>query len=287
MMAEDNKPITFGQKEIDPSEVADYKRRIDEARGRGGVNAMKGSDPVGVVPRPSIPAARGSSDDDLASSITDGGGVAPRPRGSPLLSPQTAQQIQEMAELQAKAAAEPKPEEPKKEESAKEEDPFDLFDLSGRNEAERVLNNKKRRKEIESRCAEMDIEDLIMKEEVRQRVPIVPGKFEVIFRSITPEENLFVKKYVTKSDTGQSDQYILEKFSLCQLTCAVVSINDKPLIMGDHLNQNGDIDEVVFEKKLRILMRKSGYVIADLGLNYSWFDVRVRKLLNPDTLGNG
>jgi len=180
-----------------------------------------------------------------------------------------------------------KAEEVKKEEEVKQadEDLFNAFDFTGRNEAERILNNKKRRKEIEDRCVEMRIEDLILRDEVQQLVPIIPNKFEVLFRSMTPDENLFIKRYVAKNDSGQSDQYVLEKFSICQLVCSVLSINGRAL--PDHRKTDGDIDEKAFETKLKFLLKKSGYIIADIGINYSWFDIRVRKLLNPDSLGNG
>jgi hypothetical protein len=276
----ENGPITFGGP--DPAEVAAYKERVEQARKGGGVHSMKTPDPVGVVPKPNIPKHRSAQEQEVASAISETGGVQPRPPGSPLLSPETARGLQAMAEAQAKEQAGG---EKAQEEKKVEEDLFESFDFGGRNEAERVLNNKKRRKEIEGRCAPMDIEDLILRDEVQQLVPIVPNKFEAMFRSITPDENLYIKRYVAKNDTGQSDQYILEKFGVCQLVCSVISINGRPL--PDHRKADGDLDEKAFEVKLQMLLKKSAYIVADLGLNYSWFDVRVRKLLNPDALGNG
>jgi hypothetical protein len=279
-MSEEPRAITFG-KEIDPNEEAEYRRKIEAARKTGGVDGLKAKDPVGVLPRPAMPAPRAAAEAPVSRS--ESGGVQARPKGSPLLSQETAEQIKGLAEASARqAASEPKPEEPKK---VDDEDLLEMFDFQGRNEAERILNNKKRRKEIESRLEPMKLEDLLMKDEVQQNVPVVPDKFEILFRSITPEENLYIKRYVAKNDTGQSDQYVLEKFGMCQLVCSVLAINNRPL--PDHRAQDGSIDDAAFEKKLKILLRKSGYVIADLGINYGWFDIRVRKLLNPDALGNG
>ena len=283
-MAENDGVVTFGNKELSPEEEAAYKTRIADARARGGVNNLKGSDPVGRVEKPAIPLHQKGTP-PAASAFNETGGVQPRPAGSPLLSPETAQQLQEVAELNARAAHEA-PGEPKAEETKKaEEDLFEMFDFGGRNEAERILNNKKRRKDIEARCLPMALEDLIIKDEVQQLVPIIPSKFEVLYRSMTPEENLFIKRYVAKNDQGQSDQYVIEKFGTCQIACSVLAINGKPL--PDHRDLNGNIDENLFEAKLKLLLKKSGYVVADLGINYSWFDIRVRKLLNPDALGNG
>jgi hypothetical protein len=277
-MAENEGPVVFGGKELDPDQEAKYRSQIAEAR-KGGVSSLKGGDPVGIAPKVAIPVGQ------RPVTRAPGEGVTPRPPGSPLLSPETAQQLQDLAAAQVAQAATAKVEEKKAEEKKVEESLFDAFDFDGRNEAEKVLNNKKRRKEIEDRCEPMKLEDLIMRDEVQQVVQIVPGKFDVTYRSMTPDDNLYIKRYISKHDTGQSDQYVLEKFGMCQLTCTVVSINGRAL--PEYRKADGDVDDELFEKKLKMLLKKSAYVVADLGINYSWFDIRVRKLLNPDSLGNG
>jgi hypothetical protein len=277
-MSDEVKPVVFGQKEIDPAEEAEYKERIRKAR--GGVAAVKGSDPVGSVPRPSIPYLQRDQEQELASALSSSGGVQPRPPGSPVISPQTASMLQEAADAAVRQKDEKIEEEKKEAEKKGEEDLFEMFDFGGRNEAEQVLNNRKRRKAIESRCAPMSLDDLIFKDEVQQLVPINPKKFEVLYRSMTPDENLYIKRFVAKTDQGQTDQYVLERFALCQLTCTVLAINGRAL--PDHRKTDGTVDDAAFETKLKMLMKKSAYIIADLGINYSWFDVRVRKLL-----GNG
>src|SRR5512142_929561 len=139
-MANEEKEIVFG-KEGDDAATAEYRRRVEEARKRGGVHALKEPDPVGKVPRPqNIPLAGSGQDARMASAISETGGVQPRPPGSPLLSPETARGIQAMADAQVREeqkAAEAKAEE-QKQESA--EDLFESFNFAGRNEAERVLN---------------------------------------------------------------------------------------------------------------------------------------------------
>jgi hypothetical protein len=282
-MSDEVKPVVFGQKEIDPAEEAEYKERIRKAR--GGVAAVKGSDPVGSVPRPSIPYLQRDQEQELASALSSSGGVQPRPPGSPVISPQTASMLQEAADAAVRQKDEKIEEEKKEAEKKGEEDLFEMFDFGGRNEAEQVLNNRKRRKAIESRCAPMSLDDLIFKDEVQQLVPINPKKFEVLYRSMTPDENLYIKRFVAKTDQGQTDQYVLERFALCQLTCTVLAINGRAL--PDHRKTDGTVDDAAFETKLKMLMKKSAYIIADLGINYSWFDVRVRKLLAGDDLGNG
>jgi len=283
---EEIKTISFGKKELDPEQEAEYRDRIALAR-KGGISALKGSTPLGHIERPSIPDLTSRKATEGPTGLTSEGGVAPRPQGSPVLSPQTAAQLEQMQKAQAQQAkTEVLDEEEIKKgaEAAAKEDLFDMFDFGGAGEAERILNNKKRRKEIEDRCEPMNFDDLILKDEVRQTVPIKPGQFEPRFRTMSPEESLFMKQFLAK-DVNANDAYSVEKFSLCQLACALVSLNGQDF--PDHRKPDGTPDEDLFKIKLKKLMKKSGYIIADMAINYYWFDIRVRKLIAPDRLGNG
>lgn len=282
---EEIKTITFGKKEIDPEQEELYKKKIADAK-KGGIGALKGSTPIGHVERPAMPDLTPKGTQEGPTGLTSEGGVAPRPPGSPVLSPSTQAQFEQMQRAQQQqAAAAPKlDEEEIKQAAAAKDDILEMFDFSGAGEAERILNNKKRRKEIESRCEPMNFEDLILKDEVRQTVPIIPGKFEPQFRTLSPEESLFIKQYLAK-DTNQSDAYSAEKFSLCQITCSLVALNGT--LLPDHRKTDGSPDEELFKIKLKRMMKKSGYIIADLSINYYWFDIRVRRLIAPDALGNG
>ena len=286
------KEITFGRKELDPEQEAQYREKIAAAK-KGGISALKGSTPLGHIERPAMPdLTTRQGRQDGPSGLTQEGGVAPRPAGSPVLSPSTAAQLEQLqqaqkqgAQVQEEKAVLDEEEIKKAAAAAAKEDLFEMFDFGGAGgESERILNNKKRRKEIEDRCEPMNFEDLIMKDEVQQTVPIVPGKFEPRFRSMNPEESLFMKQYLAK-DVSPSDAYSVEKFSLCQLACSLVSLNGQPF--PDHRKPDGAPDEELFKIKLKKMMRKSGYIIADLAINYYWFDIRVRRLIAPEKLGNG
>jgi hypothetical protein len=289
-MPDEKGVIELGSKKMTPEEDASYRNRIHAAK--HGVNALKGNDPVGGVQRPQMPNFEQLRQDRAAARDpgieSTGGGVQPRPPGSPLLRPETAAQLQQAAITaaeqnsdQAKEADQGTDEGIKK----GEDDLLELFDLGAKSEAERVLNNKKRRQEIEARCAPMSFEDLLIRDEVQQTVPILPGKFEPRYRSYTPQESLFIKKYLQSKVQGAPDNYALELYGMCQLALSLVSINGNQL--PDHRDSNGDPDEKLFERKLKSVLKKDGYLIADLGINYIWFDVRVRKLINPDDLKNG
>jgi len=287
---EEIKEITFGRKELDPEQEALYRERIALAK-KGGISALKGSTPIGHIERPAMPdltTRRGQQEGP--AGLTPEGGVAPRPAGSPVLSSSTAAQLEQMQQAQNQESQQEKKDLDEEgikaaaKAAAAKDDLFDMFDFGGANEAERILNNKKRRKEIEDRCAPMDFQDLIMKDEVQQTVPIVPGKFEPRYRSMNPEESLFMKQYLAK-DTSPSEAYSVEKFSLCQLACSLVSLNGQDF--PDHRKPDGTPDEELFKIKMKKLMKKSGYIIADMAINYYWFDIRVRRLIAPEKLGNG
>jgi hypothetical protein len=271
----DQKPVVFGKNELSEAEEAEMRRKIAEAKAKGGVNALKGSTPVGGVERPQIPDFRALEEQRRMAS------------GSPVqesgISAATAAQLEQAAKaLDTKAASTDVVEKVKKEEEDEGDDVLDLL-RGPKDESRRILDNKTRRKEIEERCEPMKFEDLLLKDEVQQTVPIIPGKFEPRFRSITPEESLFIKKYLSKDNN--SDVYMLEKYTLCQLALGIVAINGRPL--PEHRAADGSVDQAAFEAKLALLRKKSGHIMDDLSLNYYWFDMRVRKLLSPDALGNG
>lgn len=280
------KEVVLGKRHIDPAEEEAYRQKIESAR-KGKLGSLKSHTPLGHVVRPPMPdlTQPGGNVAAIPNGLVDGG-VQPRPPGSPLLSAQTTAQLEKA--LKAQGEVEQK-EETKKEEEKKAdatEDLLEAFDFSGTNEAERILNNKKRRQDIESRCVPMKFEDLLLYDEVRQTVPIrADGKFSVAFRSLKPDESLFLKEYMAKK-ASPNEAYALEKFALAQLACAVVKINDVEL--PSHLDKDGNPKEDLFETKLRKILKKSGYIVADLSINYGWFDIRVRKLLAEDgALGNG
>lgn len=282
--AESLREISFGKAPVDPDDAKAYYARIAAAKSRApSLASLKGNTPVGVVERPRMPLL--AQPQGGASGLTPEGGVAPRPVGSPILSQETIESMEAMQRAKKQAIGEEKAEEEKKLDEEKKEELLEMFDIAGMNEAERILNNKKRRTEIESRCEPMDFEDLLMKDEVQQAIPIIPDRFVIVLRSLRPEDSLFMKQFLSK-ETNSSDTYAMERLMLCQLTCSLVSINGKDL---PDYRKGPDLtpDEALFLAKLKLLTKKSAYIIADMSLNYSWFDMRVRKLIVPEKLGNG
>jgi hypothetical protein len=137
-----------------------------------------------------------------------------------------------------------------------------------------ILNNPKRRKEIEGRLSKMDITDVIMHGEIRQVVPILPDKLEVTYRSVSGDEDLSVKQMMFGESGG--DRYLMDKYTIMQLTLALVSINGEEL--PTHLNDKKKFDETKYLAKFDKVSRFPVQLIADLGIQYLWFDERVRRL---------
>lgn len=182
---------------------------------------------------------------------------------------QTAESIQE-SELKAAEAAAAKQAE---EDVLKGPAPYQ-GDLGLDQEDWNVLNNPARRKDIESRLAPLGIEDIIMYGEIQQEVEVVPGKTRYKFRSTTGEEDLAVKRMMFGESGG--DRYMLDKFSLYNLTLGVVSINN--MALPTHLNDKKRFDETAFLKKYEMLMRFPVQLLGDMAVQYMWFDQRVRRL---------
>lgn len=199
----------------------------------------------------------------------------PRPEGAGI-SPQTAEQLAAVAQANTPEAppAAPNADEMKKSIDDIEDEYFD-FDEFG-NKVKNILANKERRESIEGRCEPMDLMDLLVNKEVRQVVPIIPGKYYPTFRSVGGDEDLEVKRILSK-ETTNSPSYLLAKMTLMNLTCALYALNGK--VLASHQDKEGDFDGEAFKAKYKSLIKYPLQVLTDLAVNYTWFDRRVRSLI--------
>jgi hypothetical protein len=155
----------------------------------------------------------------------------------------------------------------------------DFRALIGEDDTYDILKDPERRKKIEARLEPLDIAELIIQGELRQTIPIVPDKFEVEFRSPSIDEDLSIKRLMFEEKGGE--RYILDKYVLMNLTLGIVAINGQPL--PTHLGNDGRFDEVKFYKKFDRVKKLPLQIVADLGIQYLWFDIRVRRLLTNHT----
>ena len=150
-----------------------------------------------------------------------------------------------------------------------------------------IINNDDQRKIIEDRCLPMKIEDLIMHGYVRQKVPILPDKFEPTFQSPSGEDDLHIKRLIMIESKGIeiTDRYLLDKFAVMTVTLGVYAINNN--VLPGYRDSKGNFDEEKFWEKYAIIARNSFHMIGTLGVNFFWFDIRVRRLFVAERLGNG
>ena len=157
------------------------------------------------------------------------------------------------------------------------EDDEEYFDELG-SQTKNILVNKKRRKVIEAKITgELSFEDLVLQQELRQEVPIRRG-FRPTYRTPTAEEDLFIKRLISKESAG-GDQYIMDKFTIMNMTLGLFAINGNPL--PDHTKE-GKPDIDLFKAKLDVVLKYPIVIVADLSANFMWFQNRVQGLLSLD-----
>ncbi len=214
----------------------------------------------------SVPQA--PSGPPMAITSQDGNPVNP-PRQERSLRPETVEQVQAVAEAN------------KKEDTALSKEDESFFTALS-NQTNDILRNKERKAHIEARIEdELNFEDLLYQQELRQKVPIRKD-FVPHYRTPSGSEDLFVKRLIGKEEG--SPQYIMDKFSLMSLCCGLFAINNKPL--PDHLDENKNPKEDLFEKKMAVLMKYPLILLADISANFLWFEERVQKLLSLEQIKN-
>ena len=151
-----------------------------------------------------------------------------------------------------------------------------------------ILNNPEQRDIIESRLAELDLEELILTNRVKQRVDIIPGKISFTYQSMTAEEDLAIKRLVMEESqtVDVSDRYMLDKYSMMSIVCGLIEINGKPF-GGGLGDSDGKFSDDKFQAKFNRVMKLPLHMLAAVGLNQTWFEMRVRKLFVAEKVGNG
>lgn len=222
--------------------------------------------------------------------------ASPQEPYKPHLRPETLESIKALETFRAQAESQQTTEARAKEAEAREVEkeimtktPFDDFDYTALRafqdkEDWNLLNNPKRRKEIESKLTPMKVEDVILLGEVRQDVEVAPNII-VTYRSVGGDEDLSIKQMMFGERGG--DRYVFDKYTMMQLTLGIVAINNMPL--PAHTNKDGEVDEKKFQEKFKRIAKFPLQFLANLGVNYAWFDERVRMLFlfGSEELKNG
>jgi hypothetical protein len=214
--------------------------------------------------------------------------------GAPKLSDETVEGLKALKEFNAQAQAEQEKQVEKatkehvnKDQSDRLADDLGLDDDFMREMRERRqdLDTPELREAIEDRCTPMTIDQLIEEGELRQLVPIVREKFIPVFRTISGQEDLAIKRELYK-ERNAPDIYLFDKLNMMQLAAGVYEINGKPL--PDHLDGKRRFDKELFLAKFNKINAMPLPMLASLSINYTWFDRRARKLfVDLDELKNG
>ena len=161
------------------------------------------------------------------------------------------------------------------------------FDYSSIAEQQQKLMSGDRKKSIESRLDELDIADMIVKKEIVQDIPVIPGKLIYTLRTFNQHEHLFCLNHVYEHTSSVS--YAEEYLNTCKLVCSLVAINGARL--PDHRVGIDTPQEAVgkkeFEKKMFHVAGFPTHLIADLSVQAIWFNQRVAKLFSVENLKNG
>ena len=150
-----------------------------------------------------------------------------------------------------------------------------------------VLHSEGQRELIEKRITPLDIGELLTTGVIRQRIPIIPGKYEITLQAYEGQVELALKRLamLEARSVDVGDQYILDKHSFMCVAAGLHKINDKayPEIFDD----KGFFNDELFFKKFNMVMRLPLPMLASIGVNLMWFEMRVRRLYRAVEVGNG
>lgn len=149
-----------------------------------------------------------------------------------------------------------------------------------------LINNDQQRKLIESRLEEIDITDLIMGN-FSQKVPIKQGKFEPVFETIAGHNDLAMKKLIAEEarQLDVNERYLLDKFAMMQLAAGIKAVGS--VQMPEYRDGDGVLVAEMFWKRFNKIASLPTPILASLGANFFWFDVRCRKSCTAEELKNG
>jgi hypothetical protein len=146
--------------------------------------------------------------------------------------------------------------------------------------------SQKRRREIETRCSKIDLSDMLLRQRVEQKIPIIPGKFEITVRDTTGIEDTFIKQQLAKEyydRTEVSASYATSKLARFRLAFCLLSINSKSLTDISIENEPATDAEVkAFKEKLQFISKYPDDIIQDLDIQVVWFKDRVRLISMSD-----
>lgn len=152
-------------------------------------------------------------------------------------------------------------------------------------EEEVLTTTEKLQRAIEGRIDAIDIGEYLMSGEVKQSVPIIPGKLEVVFRTVSDLEESHIDNLISKEPSDLTNRQFLRKMNEYALVIHIHSVNGNkwPTIQ----NGDGTVNDQSIEARLKHVRKLSSPVFNLLTQNLAWFTERVNEGLTASALGNG
>jgi len=148
-----------------------------------------------------------------------------------------------------------------------------------------MFNNPKRRRKIEADLEPMNVQDIVLYRELRQKVKVSCG-LEVTFRTVNGHESQAILDEVghVSHDKAVSDLYLQEMLAYMNLAAGVRAVGSE--VLPNHMDGRV-LNKERFKEKLDHILDFPIQLLADLRVNYFWFDNRVKKTMIEEELGNG
>lgn len=175
---------------------------------------------------------------------------------------------------------------------------FDRLLSLGMTNQQDAINNDAERRAVEERLKDrpINILDAILDGELTQLVPIIPGKLEVVYRVVTPEEDHAIRLHIFEvtSKQGRLESIASELYTLLVLTASVERINGSempPHVKRDTVSYALTVDIDVLVRKSQYFLSRPMPLVHTLSTHGFWFEQRARKAFataqKEDVLGNG
>jgi len=202
---------------------------------------------------------------------------------TPPISRKTVDQLNQMAAAMERMDKESQPDEPEESTEVEDEDD-DRLDVGAVPRDYQTVyyqntpwDNPDIRKRIEARCSPMKFTDLIMTGRVKQEIPILPGKLEIVFESLTGKDNLWIATEASRRYSSTFDAQVWIGYA--KLTMSLIQMNDKRY---PDYRKKGEIDPDLFEDKYDMVTTQGDKTLSVLLANLRWFEDRQDNMFDDD-----
>lgn len=157
------------------------------------------------------------------------------------------------------------------------------------------LNTREQKDKIEKRIKDLgydlSIDEMVMTNKVRQRIPIKPGHFEIVLESLDIEVDLALKRLIMEEAKKQevNEKYYLDKYSFMAITVSLVEIQgvSAKRAFPSCFDEQGRFNTDLFWKKWDLVVKLNFWMAASICTHFAWFDQRVQTLYRIEDIKNG